>query len=125
MADGGGSGPVRTPDRGPGGLEYKWAWQRKTAIDALRYCCEADDLLAAIGAVEAGAGCSSINGAESEFLAEAGRLLTIDPARWTSEARALPDPPSAADRAAALEEEQVRVVEHRAEEERVFGRSFE
>lgn len=38
---------------GPSELEYGWAWQRKAAIDALRYCCDDDDLIAAIGSVEA------------------------------------------------------------------------
>lgn len=117
--------PFRTPDQGPQGLEYMWAWQRKTAIDALRYCGEADDLLAAVGAVEAAVGCASINGARSDFVAEASRLLTIDPARWASEARPLPDPPTAADREAALEEEQVRAAAHRAREARLSGSAFE
>jgi hypothetical protein len=108
--------PFRRPDQGASGLVYTWAWQRKTSVEALRYCCKPDPLIAVIGAVEAAEACADINGAGPEFIAEATRLLNLDPGSRAHERSPLPDSPTAEQRADQLKNELTRIAEFEAAE---------
>ena len=102
--------PFRRADRGASGLQHAWAWQRTAAADALlRYCCEADHLVAALGAVDNARGAASISRATSEFDAELRRLLAIRPTEWATDAVAIRGPPTSEERRAMLADERLRV----------------
>ena len=107
--------PYRRADRGPSGLAYLWAWQRKMAVYAVRACCLEADELAAIGAVEGAVNCASARGVARDFrkaaaarFAHGGRRMADD---WQP-----PPPLTAEQKLRLLEGERKKVARERAKE---------